>query len=117
MRVVCAWCNGKEISFRREDDLKQNVMKTHKSVLKELCSDAFGEPNCFWVVKHPKDYKKIVKPTDRPNADAVFFRKAIKSWLPTLTEKSSKNLQDWREAWAIVPILESSPSPTLDFVD
>lgn len=115
LRILCPWCQGKELTFRKAVDFKQHVKTSHKSVRREASSDAFGEPNCFWLARFPKDYVRVINPTKRDSADAKFLRVAVEKWVPTLGDRASRTLQRWKEGWGALPLLPPSPSPVLDF--
>lgn len=89
----------------------------HKSVYREGTADCFGEPNCFWLAIHPRDYINILKPTRQDNSDAKLFRQAVEKWVIKLGEKASRSLKQWQDGWGIVPLMSQSPSPTLDYED
>ena len=115
LKIICVWCEGKELSFRKAVDLKVHMKSNHKSIMRDAPTDTFGEPNCFWLAKHPKDYLKLVKPTPRDNAEAKFLRRALERWWPSVGNKSSRSLSEWKEGWSSVPLVSPSPSPVLDY--
>ena len=115
LKIICVWCEGKELSFRKAVDLKVHMKSNHKSIMRDAPTDTFGEPNCFWLAKHPKDYLKLVKPTPRDNAEAKFLRRALERWWPSVGNKSSRSLSEWKEGWSSVPLVSPLPSPVLDY--
>ncbi|MEW8545336.1 MAG: hypothetical protein AB2693_17580 [Candidatus Thiodiazotropha sp.] len=115
LKVVCAWCDAKEITFRKAVDLKTHVKSQHKSVYHDAPRDCFGEPGSFWLSKFPKDYIKLVKPTSWNSPEGKFLRKAVERWCPTVRGKTARTIRDWRDGWSSLPLLSPSPSPSLDF--
>ena len=100
LKFVCVWCEGREATFRKAVDPEAYVTMAHKSVYKEAPQDAFGEPGCFWLSKFPKDYLRLVKPSQRYGAEARFLKRALERWWPTLQKNSSKTMADWRAGWS-----------------
>ena len=117
LKLVCAWCEGRELTFRKAVDLKLHVKTNHKIIFREAPSDCFGEPNSFWFAKYPKDYIRIIKPTRRDSVEARFSRRAIEKWWPSSGNRAAKSLAEWKEGWSCVPLLTPSPSPMLDFLE
>ena len=115
LKFVCVWCEGREATFRKAVDPEAHVTMAHKSVYKEAPQDAFGESGCFWLSKFPKDYLRLVKPSQRYGAEARFLKRALERWWPTLQKNSSKTMADWRAGWSLVPLFSPSPPPELDY--
>ena len=115
LKVVCVWCEGKELSFRKAVDLKKHIKLNHRSVLREAPEDCFGEPNCFWLSRYPRDYLRLVKPTPRDSTEAKFLRRAVERWWPTVCGKSTRSMSDWRDGWNAMPLISPSPSPLLNY--
>ena len=114
-KIICPWCFGKELTFRKPIDLKTHVKANHKQTRWDAPDDCFGEPNSFWLSVHPKDYLRLINPTKYDSPEAKFMRKAVEKWIGKLGGKSSRNLAQWKEGWGAVPLLSPSPSPCLDF--
>lgn len=115
LRVICPWCTGKELSFRKAVDFKQHVKSNHKAIRRDAPSDTFGEPACFWISRFPKDYVRMVNPMKRENQASIFLRTAVEKWHPTLRDRASKTMAQWREGWSVMPLLTPPPSPILNF--
>ena len=77
LKVICAWCERKELSFRKAVDLKAHMKSNHKSIMRDAPADCFGEPSCFWLPKHPKDYVRVIRTTKWDSSDARFLRTAV----------------------------------------
>lgn len=116
LRVLCAWCPGKELYYRRAVDLRSHVKSSHKDIFTAAPLDAFGEPNGFWLAKYPQDYIKVIRPTQRESSEAIFARNAVESWRVSC-ERATRKFNDWQEGWRAVPLLSPSPRPQLDFGD
>ena len=117
LRIVCPWCLGREMTFCKAVDLKLHIKAAHKRVRRDVPSDAFGEPACFWISTFPRDYAKAITPTSPTSTEAQFLGNAVERWLPTLGTKYSRSLSQWKEGWSVVspPLLSPSPAPVLDF--
>ena len=115
LKVICAWCDGKERVFRKAVDLKDHIKTAHKTILREPPPDSFGEPGCFWLSKFPQDYKRLVKPLTRDSPEGRFLRHAVEKWWLTLGKDSSKTLMEWKSGWSLLPLVSPSPSPALDY--
>ena len=119
LKVICSWCEGKELSFRKAVDLKAHMKSNHKSIMRDAPADCFGEPSCFWLTKNPKDYVRVIRPTKWDSSDARFLRRAVEKWWPTVKSRVTKTLAEWKEGWNSSGelLLSQSPSPVLDFED
>ena len=116
MKVLCAWCVGKEFYLWKAVDLMKHVKKSHWDIWKRSSSQTFGEPNCFWLAKAPQDYMKLVTPTKRDSREATFVRKSVEEWWATMEGKTpSRPLSAWKEGWRRIPLVSPSPSPILDY--
>ena len=91
LKLVWAWCERRELTFRKAVDLKLHVKTNHKIIFREAPSDCFGEPNSFWFSKYPKDYIRIIKPTRRDSVEARFSRRAIEKWWPSVGNTGLRN--------------------------
>ena len=91
------------------------MKSNYNSIMRDAPTDTFGEPNCFWLAKHPKDYQTLIKPAPRDNAEAKFLRRALERWWPLVGNKSSRSLSEWKEGWSSVPLVSPSPSPVFDY--
>ena len=117
LKLVCAWCEGRELTFRKAVDLKLHVKANHHNIFRDAPSDCFGEPNSFWFSLFPKDYIRLIKPTRPDSSGAKFGRRAIEKWWPSVRSKTARSIEDWRKGWSCVPLLTPSPSPSLDFLE
>lgn len=115
LRLVCVWCRGKELYYRKAVDLKQHVKDVHRQVYRDAPAECFGEPGCFYLAKYPSDYRRVIKPVAYSSEAARFLRKAVEEWHSSVREKTLQSLRQWKEGWSSVPLLSPSPSPTLDF--
>ena len=100
---------------RKAGDLKLHVQDYHKSTYREAPTDCFGEPGCFYLSKYPRDYISVINPAAYGSPIGRFLRKAVEDWHPSVGEKASRTLRQWKEDWSSVPLLSQSPSPTLDY--
>ena len=105
------------MTFRKAVNLKLHIKNAHKTIRRDVPSDVFGEPACFWISTFPRDYAKTITPTSPTSTEARFLRNAVERWLPTLGTKYSRSLSQWKEGWSVVtpPLLSPSPAPVLDF--
>ena len=114
LKVIYAWCEGKELSFRKVVDLKAHMKSNHKSIMRDDPADCFGEPSCFWLAKHPKDYVRVIR---RPSGTVQMPGSSGElSKSGGLKSRVTKTLAEWKEGWnsSGEPLLSQSRSPVLD---
>ena len=64
LKVICAWCEGKELSFRKAVDLKAHMKSNHKSIMRNAPADCFGGTELLLSSETPQRLREG-HPTDQ----------------------------------------------------
>lgn len=99
MRVVCPYCPKEKLFKRSTPELRDHVSSHHPLNLKDLQDkDFFSESNGFWLSIHPKDYKRLVKPSPYQAPLSIQARELIRSWFEK-AKVSRHHREEWESGW------------------
>lgn len=113
LKVVCAFCTGTEVLFKRVSDLKVHARKQHQKELESLPTEMFSENNGYWCSLHPEHYSRLIRPTVRASPAAVMMRTLILDWTKKMGPKASRSREEYLKGWQETDSL-ALPNPALD---
>ena len=71
-------------------ELTKHTKRKHNNLVLELLDGIFfTEKNGFWLAKRPKDYARIITPSEWTSTMAIRTRAALLGWVEELKKKTT----------------------------